>query len=260
MNTFIVAEAGLSFLGQYSKAVELVDVAKRAGADAVKFQTFSPPFSDTLARFVLTAEEWQRLAAYCTEQGILFMSTPFDRWGFDVLKSTGMKHWKIPSGELMNDEYIGAIPEQAEFYYVSTGMSDSAAIQHALDLLPSPVDKNICLMYCVSGYPTPSNELNLHTILQWNLSEFPQYDTGFSDHTAESKWAGIAVALGASVVEKHFCLDGDDVPDKAVSIRGEIHLRRFIDSIRKVERALGDGQKKVQACEIPTMAAKGRFK
>lgn len=255
----IVAEAGLSFLGQYAKAVELVNLAKQTGADAVKFQTFLPSFSDALARFTLTAEEWYRLAAYCTEKGIIFMSTPFDRWGFDVLRDTGMKHWKIPSGELGNDEYLKAIPEQAEFYYVSTGMAGIPTIQHALDLLPSPVDKNICLMYCVSGYPTPSNQLNLHTVLKWNLSEFPQYDTGFSDHTTDDCWAGIAVALGATVIEKHFCIESD-TPDKAVNLCGEVPLRRFIGKIRKVERALGDGEKRMQACEVPTIGAQNRFK
>ena len=259
--TFVIAEAGLSFLGEYKKAVELVDIAKGAGADAVKFQTFLPSFDPALARFTLTAEKWQKLASYCTEQKIIFMSTPFDRWAFGVLRDCGMKRWKVPSGEIGNDAYLKAIPDQAEFIYVSTGMATEPIIQRALDQLPSPADKNICLMYCVSGYPVPSNELNLHTILRWNISDFPQYDTGFSDHTVEFGWAKIAVALGATVVEKHFCLESNGGPDKNVSACGEVHLRRYIEGIRKVERALGDGEKKPQACETESFEkARNRFK
>jgi sialic acid synthase SpsE len=261
MNTFVIAEAGLNFTGSYDKACQMVDAAKRAGADAVKFQTFLPDFDSNLARFTLTEDQWLRLAAYCLEQKIIFMSTPFDRWAFKVLAATGMKHWKVPSGEMVNDEYLEMIPEQAQMYYVSTGMATEEEIDHALDILPGPMDKDICLMYCVSGYPTPPNQLALHHILEWQIAKYPQYSIGFSDHTAYSPASMIAVALGAEVIEKHFMLEGDtEVVDHSVS-EDENFLKAFIDRIRFTEQMVDSPLQKIcQPCEADTLKVRNRFK
>lgn len=259
--TFVIAEAGLNFCGSFDKACQMVNAAQQAGADAVKFQTFLPDFDPNLSRFTLTDNEWYRLAAHCLEQKIIFMSTPFDRWAFKVLAGTGMKHWKVPSGEMGNDEYLEMIPEQAQFYYVSTGMATEEEIDHALDIIPSPIDKDICLMYCVSGYPPPINQLALHTILEWQIAKYPQYTIGFSDHTVYTPASMIAVALGAEVVEKHFMLKGDtDVPDFNVS-EDDNFLKAYIDRIRYTEQMVDSPLQKIcQPCEANTLKLRRRFK
>lgn len=268
MSTFIIAESGLNFSGSVDKALKMVDAAKRAGANAVKFQAFLPAFDPALARFTLTLDEWNKVFGHALESQILFMCTPFDRWAFDMLRDMGVKHWKIPSGELTNDEYLRAIPSQAEFYYLSTGMATEEEIDHALAVLPNPNDKNICVMYCVSGYPTPRNQLGLHIILDWAICKYPQYTMGFSDHS--ESWASIvpiAVALGAEVIERHFMLEGmadagDAVPDRSVSSgNGEGGLRWYIKMIRDAEEALESPiQKRLMPCEEPTLKARNRVR
>ena len=261
--TYIIAEAGLNFSGSVDKALKMVDAAKRAGADAVKFQAFLPGFDSALARFTLTLEEWQRVFGHALEQKITFMCTPFDRWAFDMLRDFGVKHWKIPSGELTNDDYLRAIPEQATHYYVSTGMATEEEIDHAMGILPNPIEKNVCLMYCVSGYPVPRSQLALHTILDWALLRYPQYTIGYSDHSGTWGWsANLSVALGAEVIERHFMLEGgkSEVIDHLVSIPGgETGLRWFIKSIRETENALeSQDHKEIQECEKPLLEKRNR--
>jgi N,N'-diacetyllegionaminate synthase len=259
--TFIIAEAGLSFGGSLDKALKLVDAAKDAGADAVKFQSFLPSFDTALARFTLTRPEWERVFGHALDSKIIFMSTAFDRWAFDMLKDMGITHWKIPSGELTNDLYLGAIPAQARFIYLSTGMATDTEIEHALQVLPNPAEKDIALMYCVSGYPTIPAQLNLSTITYWNMQQYPAYTVGFSDHSTHwCQYSVLAVALGAQILEKHFFLDSkDDVPDKMVGIDPGF-LKMYVRAIREVEGVLGDGYKKCQPCEEPTKKARNRFK
>lgn len=265
--TVIIAEAGLNFSGSVDKALKMVDAAKRAGADAVKFQAFLPQgFDSNLARFTLTLQQWQKVFGHALEQEITFMCTPFDRWAFDMLRDMGVKHWKIPSGELTNDAYLQAIPEQATHYYLSTGMANENEIDHALAVLPGPMDKEVCLMYCVSGYPVPHSQLALHTILDWSLCRYPQYTIGYSDHSEYHGWAaGIAVALGAEVIERHFMLEGstiagDNVPDRAVSTGdGEVGLEWYIRIIRNTEKVLkSTPQKQLQPCEAAMLKARNR--
>lgn len=268
MGAFIIAEAGLNFSGSVDKALKMVDAAKRAGADAVKFQAFLPSFDSGLARFTLTLEQWQKVFGHAMEQGILFMCTPFDRWAFDMLRDFGVKHWKVPSGELTNDDYLRAIPPQAEFYYLSTGMATEAEIDHALSVLPNPLDKDICLLYCISGYPVGANELGLGTILKWNLIKYPAYTIGFSDHSVmldsgSIGWcASLAVALGAQIIERHFMLEWpfentDDIPDEEVSLPGT-KLDSYISFIRLSEEILKEFPKGIQPCEEPTLKVRNR--
>jgi N,N'-diacetyllegionaminate synthase len=257
--TFIIAEAGLSFDGSLDKALKLVDAAKEAGADAVKFQTFLPSFDPTLARFTLNTEQWQTVFGHALESKIIFMSTPFDRWAFDLLRDFGIKHWKIPSGELTNDAYLRAIPEQAQFYYLSTGMASETEISHALSVLPDPLSKEVSVLYCVSGYPVPDEELNLEVIAEWNFAKYPAYTIGFSDHTKQWVASRLALAMGAQIIEKHFMLSYEDtVPDEKVNLDAK-ELAFFVKDIRHTEKMLGTGWKKVMPCERKLLDKRNRF-
>jgi len=259
---FVIAEAGLNFCGSLDKALLMVDAAKAAGADAVKFQTFLPSFDPKLSKYTLTDLEWNRLFGHTIEKEILFMSTPFDRWAVDLLKNLGVMHWKVPSGELTNDEYLRSIPDQAQTIYLSTGMANMDEINHALDVLPNPVDREIYLMYCVSGYPTQAKQSNLLTIQRWR-DAFPQYEMGFSDHSTPMDFENshLAVALGATAIERHFQLNElEECPDTDVSVISGEELKEYVRGIREVEARLGDGFKTLMPCEKATLKVRNRFK
>lgn len=262
MSTFIIAEAGLNFCGSLDTALRMVDAAKAAKADAVKFQTFLPSFDPKLAQYTLTDLEWNRVFGHTIEQEIVFMSTPFDRWAFELLRNLGVVYWKIPSGELINDEYLKAVPDQAQNIYLSTGMANMDEIHHALNILPNPVEREIYLMYCVSGYPTPAKQSNLLTIQRWK-DVFPQYEIGFSDHSISTDFENshLAVALGVTTIERHFQLnEEDECPDSCVSVINGDELREYVREIREVEARLGDGFKTLMPCEKATLKVRNRFK
>lgn len=272
MNTLIIAEAGVNHNGQPELAMQLVDAAVAAGADVVKFQTFK---ADRLATKDAEKAQYQRqttshdeshyemlkrlelspvmhdeLLTYCQEKGIEFMSSGFDTDSLEYLSSLGMTRFKIPSGELTNLPYLRCIGAMSKSVILSSGMSTLEEIGEAISVLEksgTPRDR-ITVLQCTTEYPAPIHEANLKAM--HTIKEAFGVETGYSDHTVGIEAAIAAVALGASVIEKHFTIDRAlPGPDHKASLEpGE--LKDMVDTIRKVESALGNGEKVVTESEL----------
>lgn len=276
MSVFIIAEAGVNHNGSLSIAKKLVDVAVNAGADAVKFQTFkadklvstSAPKADyqqknmqssetqyeMIKRLELDYNDHKELIAYCADRNILFMSTPFDHESIDLLNDFGMQVFKIPSGEITNLPYLRHVGSLAKRVILSTGMSDLGEVEDALDVLvgAGTVKKNITVLHATTEYPCPVDEVNLKAML--TMANAFQVDFGYSDHTEGIEIPIAAVAMGASVIEKHFTLDRNmEGPDHKASLE-PVELESMVTAIRRVERALGTGVKKPTSSELKNKA------
>lgn len=274
--TIIIAEAGVNHNGQLPLAMNLVDAAARSGADYVKFQTFKAEkianrFAgqaryqqentgrrssqvDMLRGLEISYDDFSRLNAYCREAGIRFMSTPFDPESVDFLAGLGMDYMKVPSGEITNLPYLRKIAVTGIPVIMSTGMCRMGEIEDALDVLFAgglTTDK-ITLLHCNTEYPTPMADVNLRA-METLRSAFGT-KVGYSDHTRGIEVPIAAVALGASVIEKHFTLDRTlPGPDHKASLEpGE--LKQMVDSIRNVEIALGRSEKRVSDSERKNIA------
>lgn len=226
MSVFLIAEAGVNHGGDFNKALTLVEEAKRAGADAVKFQTYftrnnvsqrhAPEHYKKLASFEFLEAQWRELKAKCDAEGIEFMSTPGDQEALDLLLDIGMKRIKISSDHVTNPAFLRYCVSKKLPVYMSTGMSTLAEWDH----LFNTVDFDLYLtvfMHCVSEYPVPPQLAQLKT-MKWFKDVFFGCRVGYSDHTVGTLAPSIAAALGAEVVEKHLILAGDDAVDKAVSL------------------------------------------
>ena len=265
----VIAEAGVNHNGDLGRALELVDRAVDAEADAVKFQTFrteeiaaadtplaeyqraSAPGrksqAELLAELELSPEDFRRIKMRCDERGILFLSTPFDAQSADVLEQLGMAAFKVPSGELTNGPLLRYIARKGKPMIISTGMARLAEVEEALGGIPEARRAGVILLHCVSAYPADPAQANLRAMK--TLSRAFQLPVGFSDHTVGLEAAMAAVALGACVVEKHMTLDrGLPGPDHAASVEPD-EFAALVRGIRTVEAALGDGLKVPQEGE-----------
>ena len=261
MSTFIIAEAGVNHNGDFDTAIELIKVAKDSGADAVKFQTFKAkdlvtpgvgladyqgkqlPLVSTqyemLENLELSHADFAKLKAYADLIGIEFLSTGFNVDDIEYLMRLGMKKIKIPSGEITNKDLLDFVGRTECEVILSSGMSTGEEIEQALFLLsPKGVgDKNITVLHCNSQYPAPFEEINLRSI-PYLKARFG-YNTGYSDHTLGIEAAIAAIALGATMIEKHFTLDTKMVgPDHAASINPD-GLKALVSASRNIEVALG---------------------
>ncbi len=228
--TFIIAEAGVNHNGSLEMAFQLIDVAAAAGADAVKFQTFKaekviaanaakagyqkettgPDESqlEMVKKLELDEKAHTKLYQYCQHKGILFLSTPFDLESIDLLNRLGLEIFKIPSGEITNLPYLRKLGALKKRLILSTGMADLGEIEDALDVLTesgTPME-NITVLHCNTEYPTPFEDVNLRAMLTIQ-NAFPGIAVGYSDHTIGIDVPIAAVAMEASVIEKHFTLD-----------------------------------------------------
>ncbi len=271
----IIAEAGVNHNGDYGRAVEMVHAAKRAGADYVKFQTAVPELVissvapkaeyqkettgegesqlDMCRKIHLRLEDYAPLKALCDEVGIGFTSTPFDLVSIDCLDALKMDYWKIPSGEITNLPYLRKIGAKGERVILSTGMSELYEIEAALDVLEKAgTDREkVILLHCNTQYPTPMEDVNLRAMD--SLRSLGVGGVGYSDHTVGIEVPVAAVALGATVIEKHFTLDKAlPGPDHKASLEpGE--LAAMVSAIRNIEQALGTGEKHVSPSERANM-------
>ena len=270
--TFIIAEAGVNHNGDINLAKKLIDVAVEAGADAVKFQTFKAeevisevaPMAEYQKKNVgkersqiemvkeleLSFDDFKELKDYCDEKGIMFLSTPFDIESARFLKELGLEIFKIPSGEITNYLLLREIGSYGKKVILSTGMADLGEIEDALDVLIESGTKreNITVLHCNTEYPTPIEDVNLKAML--TIKEAFKVDVGYSDHTLGIEVPIAAVALGATVIEKHFTLDKNlSGPDHKASLEPQ-ELKSMIKAIRNIEKALGDGIKKPSKSEI----------
>ena len=266
----IIAEAGVNHDGNIEQAIQLIDVAADAGADLVKFQTFdakalatanaelaayqenAPDLADAshdagqlamLNRLQLSEEDHLTLIAHCEARGIGFFSTAFDLESLDFLARLGAERFKVPSGEITNLPYLRRIASFQKDVIMSTGMAELSEIGEAIGCLEAaglPKDK-ITLLHCTTEYPAPIEEVNLRAMrAMGNMFGLP---VGYSDHTDGIDVAIAAVAMGASVIEKHFTLDKNlPGPDHSASLEPEA-LKAMVEGIRRIECALGSAQK-----------------
>ncbi|WP_347488243.1 N-acetylneuraminate synthase [Desulfoscipio sp. XC116] len=272
---FIIAEAGVNHNGDIKLAKKLVDAAKSAGADAVKFQTFkteslvskAAPKAEyqkqntmtdgnqleMLKKLELSYNYFKELKEYCTEKGILFLSTAFDFDSIECLESLEMPVYKVPSGEITNLPYLMKIAGTGKPVIISTGMSDLDEVGSAIKVLRDNGAGTMTLLHCNTQYPTPFEDANLMAML--TLRERFGVAVGYSDHTLGIEAPIAAVALGATVIEKHFTLDKSlEGPDHKASLDPQ-ELKAMVTSIRNIEVALGDGIKQPSASEIMNKAA-----
>jgi N,N'-diacetyllegionaminate synthase len=271
--TFIIAEAGVNHNGSLVMAFQLIDAAVAAGADAVKFQTFkaekviavnapkagyqketSGPDESQLEmvkKLELDETAHIQLYQYCQRKGIQFLSTPFDLESVDLLRRLGLEIFKIPSGEITNLPYLRKLGALKRRLILSTGMADLGEIEDALDVLTesgTPLE-NITVLHCNTEYPTPFEDVNLKAMLTIR-DAFPGLTVGYSDHTNGIEVPIAAVAMGASVIEKHFTLDRNlPGPDHRASLEPH-ELTAMISGIRNIEKALGTGSKKPSPSEL----------
>lgn len=268
---FIIAEAGVNHNGSVSLARRLVDAAAKAGADAVKFQTFkaeklvtrSAPQAkyqirntgktesqyDMLKRLELSAEAHRKIASYCLKRKIIFLSTPFDEASADLLEEIDVPAFKISSGELTNLPFLEHVAKKGKPMIISTGMATFAEVGKAVDTVRRTGNKHIALLHCVSSYPAEARWANLRAI-QTMQKQF-DVPVGYSDHVIGNETALAAVALGACVIEKHFTIDRKlPGPDQKLSLEPD-ELKQLISGIRIVESALGNGIKKPVKAEKP---------
>lgn len=271
MKTLIIAEAGVNHNGDLDLARRLIDVAAAAGADAVKFQTFvadrlvtgraekaqyqkdsgSPGESqrDMIRRLELDREAHVSLKAHAISRNIAFLSTGFDVESVDMLVELGVSLLKVPSGEITNLPYLRHVGRQGLPVILSTGMATMDEIGAALETLVGAGARRdrITILHCTTEYPTPLNDVNLKAMVA--IRDAFGVDVGYSDHTMGIEVAIAAVALGASVIEKHFTLDRSlPGPDQKASLE-PAELESMVRAVRGIERALGDGLKRPTAGE-----------
>ena len=276
MSVFIIAEAGVNHNGSIELAKHLIDVAVDAGVDAVKFQTFKTENlvsknakkaeyqkenmqnSDDnqfnmLKKLELDIDTHYELIEYCNSKNIMFLSTPFDLDSIDLLDRLGLSIFKIPSGEITNLPYLRKIGALKKQVILSTGMADIGEIEDALDVLikAGTPKENITVLHANTMYPTPMEDVNLRAMMTIGNTFDIAY--GYSDHTLGIEVDIASVALGATVIEKHFTLDKSmEGPDHKASLEPN-ELKAMVKAIRNIEVALGSKVKKPSKSEIPNI-------
>lgn len=270
----VIAEAGVNHNGSLELAKRLIDAAVFCGADIVKFQTAkldslvskfaemadyqkenigkTKSQKEMLSELLLPFEDFVVLSDYCKEKNIEFLSTPFDIDSIHFLKDM-VNVWKVPSGEITNYPYLKEIGITGKKVILSTGMSEMNEIEAAIDVLKDNGCPEIILLHCTTEYPAPIDEVNLNAMN--SMKNAFGCEVGYSDHTEGIEVPIAAVALGATVIEKHFTLDKTmPGPDHKASASVE-EFKKMVDCIRNIEAALGDGLKKPAKSEIKNKVA-----
>lgn len=269
--TFIIAEAGVNHNGSLELAKQLIDAAVEAGADAVKFQTFkaenlvsknaqkadyqkqttdqAETQFEMIKKLELDVATHNELIAYCQQKNIMFLSTPFDHDSIELLHELGLEIFKIPSGEITNLPYLRQIGRLNKEVILSTGMANLGEIEAAINVLVQAGTERskITLLHANTEYPTPMQDVNLRAMQTIGQAFGLPY--GYSDHTLGIEVPIAAVALGASVIEKHFTLDKTmEGPDHKASLEPD-ELKAMVSAIRNIEQALGSSIKQPSPSE-----------
>jgi N,N'-diacetyllegionaminate synthase len=271
---FVIAEAGVNHNGKVDTAQQMIRAAACAGADAVKFQTFK---ADRLTSSFAPKAEYQKkntvesesqlemlrklelpevaypiLIQECRANNIIFMSSPFDEESADMLDALGMVIFKIPSGEITNLPFLTHIAKKKKPIILSTGMSYLSEVEIAVNTILESGNKELALLHCTSNYPAKPEGINLRAMN--TLAEAFHLQVGLSDHSEGIEIALAAVAMGATIIEKHFTLDRNmSGPDQRASLEPS-ELESMIKGIRKVELALGHTRKEPSEGEAETAA------
>lgn len=271
---FIIAEAGVNHNGSPDMARQMVEVAARAGADAIKFQTFKAEKLTTaqapkaayqtvttnknenqlemLRKLELSQSDFKDLLDECRKNKILFLSTPFDEDSADFLASLDMAAFKISSGEVTNLPFLAHVARKDKPVILSTGMSYLNEVDLAVRTIQAAGNHELVLLHCTSNYPAAPVDVNLRAMT--TLAQAFQVPVGFSDHTMGIEIPLAAVAMGASMIEKHFTLDRSlPGPDHQASLE-PAELEALVKGIRKVEASLGHGRKEPVEREANTAA------
>jgi len=260
-HVFVIAEAGVNHNGSLTLAYQLVDVAKAAGADCVKFQTYITD-NDTaescekaeyqkngqeesqyqlLKRLELSFDDFRKLQEYCNKKEILFLSTPFDIESLFFLESIQIPVWKIASSEVENFQLLREVAKTHKPVILSTGMCRMDEIEAAVNVLRRFGTEKISILHCNTQYPTPMEDVNLSAMN--DLRDKFGTTIGYSDHTMGIEVPIAAVAMGAEIIEKHFTLDRKmEGPDHAASLN-PAELKEMVKGIRNIEKAIGNGEK-----------------
>jgi sialic acid synthase SpsE len=261
--TFIIAEIGNNHLGRVESAHEMLDAAADSGVDAVKFQLYTPellvtadmpvlahvPKSEAttqrerFSKMRLPDAAYQELANHAVERGVVFLTTPFDRESVDLLDPF-LQAYKIASGEANNFGLIDYIKAKNKPILLSTGMCSEAEVDALVERLPA--DRS-AILHCIGSYPTPDDQASLAVI--GRMRQRYGLPIGYSDHTVDTLAPIVAVAMGATVIEKHFLIDPDSpAGDRALSITPK-QMSRMVEDIRRIESMLGDSIRALQPCE-----------
>lgn len=252
-HTFIIAEAGINHDGDPQRAIQLVDAAKEAGCDAIKFQTYqtdlrvdrSSHIYDILKKCELSYEQTADVKWHADKVGIEFFSTPFDEHSLAFLvEDLGVRRIKLASFDVTNSQFLMQVNEYAKRYLamrviLSTGMANAQEIDRAIRCMPDV--QQLALLHCISSYPTPDNEVNLEAIRTLRQMTNPKVEIGYSDHTTDILIPALSVLVGATTIEKHFTLDlnGPGV-DNPVSADPAM-MKDMVEAVREHEVFLGDG-------------------
>ena len=271
MKTYIIAEAGVNHNGQLDLALKLCDAAKNTGVNAIKFQTWktekvvsthtekasyqkantnliTESQYEMLKKLELSYEHFSIIKDYCTKIGIDFLSTPDEEDSLDFLMGLGLPVIKIGSGEVTNIPYLRYIGSYKKPVILSTGMSDLSMVETAYNTLLQSGASSVTLLHCTTNYPCPMEEVNL--LAMNTLKAAFKCRVGYSDHTMGVEIPVAAVALGAEIIEKHFTLNRSmDGPDHRCSLEPS-ELKYMVESIRNIEKALGDGIKRPNRSEV----------
>jgi len=260
---FIIAEAGVNHNGDIELAKKLVDMAKDAGADAVKFQTFhakeivslntkkagyqyrtkEKTQYEMLKNLELSFDEFRELKKYCDNSNIEFISTPYDIKSVEFLNEIGVKRFKVASADLINKPLIEAIAKTKKQIILSTGMATLGEIERTISLIYNLGNRNIILLHCTTSYPTSYCQVNMN-ILNTLKNSF-DLTIGYSDHTTGIEVPIMAVTMGAKVIEKHFTLDHTmEGPDHFASLEPS-ELKKMVKAIRNVEKSFGSKRKEI---------------
>lgn len=269
MSAIIIAEAGVNHNGSLELAKKMALVAKECGADVVKYQTAVPELViskfaqkaeyqkqttgdgesqlEMVRRLHFSFEAHKELKEYCDSIGIQYLSAPFDIPSVRFLGTLDLPYIKVPSGEITNLPYLEEVGKLGMHVILSTGMSTLDEIENALDILENNGATGVTVLHCNTEYPTPYEDANLSAMLE--LADQFGLPVGLSDHTTGWECDVAAAAFGASVIEKHFTLDKTmDGPDHKASLEPD-ELKAMVTAVRNIEKAMGDGEKKVTRSE-----------
>jgi len=270
MKTIVIAEVGVNHNGSMPKAKKLIDIAKKAGADFVKFQSYIPEeivtknlpklnyqknknkkenMRQLLDKYYLNFDKLKTLKEYSKKKNINFLCSPFGEKSFFFLKNLRLGHIKIASGEITNFPLLKLIAKYNKIIFLSTGMSYLNEVNQALNFLikEGQNKKKIYLLHCTTQYPTLPEDVNLNAML--TLKKFFKLDVGYSDHTKGYEASMCAVSLGAKVIEKHITLNKKmNGPDHKASLNPEEFID-FVEKIRNIEKMRGSYSKSPTAKE-----------
>ena len=266
---FIIAEAGVNHNGSLNLAKNLIDIAVKSGADAVKFQTFisencisknaekaiyqkevtkkNETQLEMVKKLELSFNDFCELKKYCENKEIMFLSTPFDLKSIEFLNQINVNIFKIPSGEINNYPYLKRIGSLKKKVILSTGMSNIEEIKNAINVLKENGAEDISILHCNTEYPTPMEDVNLNAMN--TIKNELNVEVGYSDHTLGIEVPIAAVAMGATIIEKHFTLDKNmEGPDHKASLDPN-ELKKMVEAIRNIEKCMGNGIKQPSQSE-----------